>query len=109
MAIQAIKAGVNAREVDAVAREHIESQGFKDKFNHSLGHGTGLAVHEEPRMGPVKETSLQSGMLVTVEPGVYLPDWGGVRIENQVVVEEQGCRVLNQLGRTYRIDQLIGK
>ena len=106
-AIEAIKAGANTKSIDALARKHIEDQGFQGKFNHSLGHGTGLVVHEGPRLGPVKDSILQSGMIVTVEPGIYLPGWGGVRIENQVVVESNGSRVLNRLRTSFRIEDLI--
>ena len=97
-AIDAIRAGVNGRDVDQVAREYIEAAGFKDKFGHGLGHGTGLAIHEPPRLGPVKDHILEDGMVCTVEPGVYLPSWGGVRLENMVVVRHDGAEVLNTLG-----------
>lgn len=103
-AISAIKAGANTKEVDAVARDYIHKNGFEGKFGHGLGHGTGLAVHEAPRLSPLRETILLSGMIVTVEPGIYLPEWGGVRIENQVVVEENGYNVLNTLSTSYAID-----
>ena len=103
MAIAAIRAGVNSKAVDAIARDYIGSKGYADKFGHGLGHGTGLAIHEGPRLSPLKETLLEPGMLVTVEPGVYLPHWGGVRIENQVVVGENGPRVLNRLSTAYDI------
>ncbi len=95
-AIAAIKAGVSSKAVDRVAREYIEQAGFKDRFGHGLGHGTGLAIHEAPRLSPLKETLLAEGMIVTVEPGIYLPGWGGVRLENQVVVRRDGAEVLNQ-------------
>jgi Xaa-Pro aminopeptidase len=98
MAIDAIRAGVSSKKVDAVARDYIDQQGFQGKFGHGLGHGTGLAIHEAPRLGPVKDTRLEAGMLVTVEPGIYLPEWGGVRLENMVVVMEDGAEVLNRLG-----------
>ena len=97
MAIDAIRAGVSTVAVDRIARSHIEDQGFKGKFGHGLGHGTGLAVHEAPRLSPFKDSILRSGMIVTVEPGIYIEDWGGVRIENQVVVRNDGAEVLNSL------------
>lgn len=96
-AIAAIRDGAGTRDVDRIARDHIENNGFKGKFGHGLGHGTGLAVHEAPRLSPLKDTVLKTGMLVTVEPGIYLPDWGGVRVENQVVVRDEGAEVLNGL------------
>lgn len=105
MAIASIRAGVNSKAVDAVARDHIDARGYGDKFGHGLGHGTGLAIHEGPRLSPLKETILEPGMLVTVEPGIYLPHWGGVRIENQVVVGENGPRVLNRLPTAHDIRQ----
>jgi len=97
-AIDAIHAGVHAQAVDRVAREYIEAAGFKDKFGHGLGHGTGLAIHEPPRLGPTLDTILEEGMLCTIEPGIYLPSWGGVRLENMVVVRHDGAEVLNTLG-----------
>ena len=96
-AIDAIRDGAGTRAVDRIARNYIENKGFKGKFGHGLGHGTGLAVHEAPRLSPLKDTVLKAGMLVTVEPGIYLPDWGGVRVENQVVVRDKGAEVLNTL------------
>lgn len=105
-AIKAIKAGASSKGVDAVARDYISAKGYGDKFGHGLGHGTGLAVHEGPRLSPLKETILESGMIVTVEPGVYLAEWGGVRIENQVVVDQDGPNVLNRLSTSYNIDEI---
>jgi Xaa-Pro aminopeptidase len=103
-AIDAIKAGVSSRAVDTIARDHIEKQGFGGKFGHGLGHGTGLAIHEAPRLSPLKDTVLEAGMVTTVEPGIYLDDWGGVRLENMVVVREDGAEVLNRLDpAVYRI------
>jgi len=104
LAIDAIKAGVSSRAVDTIARDHIEKQGFGGKFGHGLGHGTGLAIHEAPRLSPLKDTVLEPGMVTTVEPGIYLGDWGGVRLENMVVVRRDGAEVLNRLDpANYRI------
>lgn len=97
-AVEAARPGMNSRAVDAVAREHIEAMGFKNRFGHGLGHGVGLAVHEAPRISPLQDTILTPGMVFTVEPGVYIPGWGGVRIENMVVVREDGVEVLNRSG-----------
>ena len=105
-AIRAIRAGVSTKAVDAVARDWIAQKGYEGRFGHGLGHGTGLVVHEGPRLGPLRETTLESGMIVTVEPGVYLPDWGGVRIENQVAVTDEGVQDLNRLNASWNISQL---
>ncbi len=97
MAIEAIREGVGSKSIDQIARDHIEQSGFKGKFGHGLGHGVGLAVHEAPRLSPLRDTILKAGMVVTVEPGIYLPDWGGVRLEDLVVVREDGAEVLNTM------------
>jgi Xaa-Pro aminopeptidase len=94
-AIEKIRAGVSMKEVDAAARDFIAKSGFGKHFGHGLGHGIGLQIHEAPRMGPTIDEPLQSGMVVTVEPGIYLPGWGGVRIEDDVLVTKQGHEVLS--------------
>lgn len=96
-AIESIRAGVSGKSVDKVARDHIYEKGFKGKFGHGLGHGVGLAVHENPALNPTQDIILESGMVVTVEPGIYIPGWGGVRLENMVVVRENGAEVLNEM------------
>lgn len=96
----AIKAGVSGKEIDRIAREHIDSTEFKGMFGHSLGHGVGLAIHESPRLSPVKDYILEAGMVVTVEPGIYIPGWGGVRLENMIVVRPDGYEVLNSTSST---------
>jgi Xaa-Pro aminopeptidase len=96
-ATEAIKTGVSSKAVYQIALDHIDNAGFKGKFTHGLGHGTGLAIHEAPRLSSMKETILEEGMLVTVEPGIYLAGVGGVRLENQVVVGNEGPDVLNHL------------
>ena len=97
MAVAAIKPGVCSKAVDKMVRDHIEKQGFKGKFGHGLGHGTGLAIHEPPRLSPLKDILLKPGMVSTIEPGIYIPDWGGVRLENMIVVREDGAEVLNRI------------
>lgn len=94
-AIDAIRPGVKLSEVDAAARDYITEQGFGKRFDHGLGHGIGLDIHELPRFSRSSEGVLQPGMVVTVEPGIYLPGWGGVRIEDDVLVTRDGCEVLS--------------
>ncbi len=90
-AVDAVCAGLLGREVDAVARGIITEAGFGDCFGHALGHGTGLMIHEAPTLSPRSEKRLEPGMLVTVEPGIYIEGFGGVRIEDLVCVTENGC------------------
>jgi len=94
--LKIIRAGILAREADRAARKIITDAGFGKNFGHGLGHGVGLAVHEPPSLNRMRRNKLQPGMVVTVEPGIYLPDWGGVRLENMVVVGREGCTVLNR-------------
>jgi len=94
-AIDSLKTGLKAREADKIARDIICKAGYGQAFGHSLGHGVGLAVHEGPTLSPRSKDTLKAGMVVTVEPGIYIPGWGGVRLENMVVIEDHGCRVLN--------------
>jgi Xaa-Pro aminopeptidase len=98
-AIGAIRPGVKGHEVDTVARTTIAEAGFGDYFGHGLGHGLGLEVHEAPSLRPNADNVLQPGMVVTVEPGIYLPGWGGVRIEDDVLVTPDGCEVLTSVAR----------
>ncbi|MCL6610085.1 MAG: Xaa-Pro peptidase family protein [Peptococcaceae bacterium] len=93
--IDAVREGVTASAVDGAVREVIRGYGYGDRFGHSAGHGLGLQIHEIPRLSSRDDTVLKKGMVITVEPGIYLQGWGGVRIEDTVVVEEKGCRVLS--------------
>jgi Xaa-Pro aminopeptidase len=94
--INALRAGVTGVEVDRAARQVLIDAGYGEAFGHGLGHGVGIAVHEDPRLSPRGTKKLQAGMVVTVEPGLYLADWGGIRLENMVIVTEEGAEVLNR-------------
>lgn len=94
-AMDHIRAGVTDREADRQARRIIAQHGYAKAFGHGLGHGVGLAVHEAPSLNRRSGKKLKDGMVVTVEPGIYLPGWGGIRLENMVVVRKDGCEVLN--------------
>jgi Xaa-Pro aminopeptidase len=95
-ALAGINAGITGKTVDAIARDIINAAGHEEHFGHSLGHGVGLQIHEEPRFSKVNEDPIPAGAVVTVEPGVYIPNWGGVRIEDLVLVHETGVERLSQ-------------
>jgi Xaa-Pro aminopeptidase len=93
-AIDAVRPGISVSEVDRAARKSLQNSGLAKYFTHSTGHGVGLEIHEAPRVGAGQTEILQPGMVITIEPGVYVPGRWGVRIEDMVVVTEQGCEVL---------------
>lgn len=95
-AVAAARPGLTGRELDAVAREIIEAGHYGTEFSHGLGHGVGLQVHERPRVSSRSDDVLEPGMVITVEPGIYLEGWGGVRIEDTVLITESGHEVLTQ-------------
>lgn len=102
-AIAAVRAGTTTGAVDAAARQVIEAADMGELFFHRVGHGLGLEAHEDPSLDPGSATVLETGMVFTVEPGIYISGWGGVRIEDDLVVERAGCRVLTKADRTLRV------
>lgn len=103
-AIRNMRAGMSGKEIDALARAVIQEAGYADAFGHGLGHGIGLEIHERPFIGPVSEDPVPAGAVFTVEPGIYLHGWGGIRIEDIVVIDIDGVReVLTRASRDPRI------
>ena len=101
-AIEFLRPGVTTMQADRVARDVIERAGFGEQFGHGLGHGIGREIHELPSMRKTGgEEELRPGMIVTVEPGIYLPGEGGVRIEDDVLITHSGCEVLSTLDRSF--------
>jgi len=102
-AVNAIKPGIDCRSLDAIARGYIESCGFGDLFGHGLGHGVGLEIHEKPTISSRSSQVVEEGMVFTIEPGIYIPDLGGIRIEDLVEVTRDGCRVLSKVSKELMI------
>ena len=101
-AIELVKAGMTGEAADNLARIIIKEAGHGDKFGHSLGHGVGLAVHENPRLGPNSADILEDGMVFSIEPGIYIPGWGGVRIEDLVTLEKGKVKVLSKAPKIFK-------
>jgi Xaa-Pro aminopeptidase len=101
-AIDAVRAGVRTTAVDAAARKVLQGYGLDRAFTHSTGHGLGLEIHEPPRLGKRDKMRLQAGMAVTIEPGAYVEGFGGVRIEDTIVVTKNGCEILTPTPKTLR-------
>ena len=99
MALERIEAGMTGAQAHSIAAAVIEEAGYGEHFGHGLGHGVGLQVHEAPRLRPGAEHVLRDGQVMTVEPGIYLPGWGGVRIEDLCVMEEGRLRSLSRAAK----------
>jgi Xaa-Pro aminopeptidase len=97
IAIAKVKGGLTGKEADALARDIIVAAGYGDNFGHSLGHGVGLAIHEEPRLSWLNEDVLPSGSVVTIEPAIYIEGWGGIRIEDMVLLQDNGAKLLTDV------------
>jgi Xaa-Pro aminopeptidase len=95
-AIDAAVGGMKAKDLDGVAREHIKRNGYEKFFRHSLGHGIGLQIHESPRISFISKAVLAPGNVITIEPGIYLPGFGGIRIEDDIIIRNGRCEVLNK-------------
>ncbi|SEM39784.1 Xaa-Pro aminopeptidase/Xaa-Pro dipeptidase [Ligilactobacillus sp. WC1T17] len=101
LTVAAVKAGVNGQELDRIGRDFITQQGYGKYFNHGMGHGIGLDIHELPNVGRTYEEYMQPGQIITIEPGIYVPGVGGVRIEDDILVTEDGYEILTDFSRNY--------
>ncbi len=97
--IEEVKPGMSGKEADQIARDIIKEAGYGEYFGHGLGHGLGIEVHEGPKVSYQSDVELKAGMVFTDEPGIYIPDYGGVRIEDDILLQESGCQVLNGLSK----------
>lgn len=104
LAIDMIKPGVAGYDVDAVAREYIASKGYGEYFCHGLGHGLGLHIHDSPAFSRYSKLILEEGMIATVEPGIYICEWGGIRLEDDILVTESGCEILTSAPKSIRLN-----
>ena len=102
-ALAAVRPGMSLKSLDGLARDYINDMGFGSYFGHGLGHGVGLEVHEQPVVSFRSDGIVDEGMVFTIEPGIYIPGWGGVRIEDTVVVTADGCRVLTRVPKELQV------
>ncbi len=103
LALESVTAGVQAADVDSKARTAIDDGGYAEMFGHGTGHGVGLEVHEAPRVSQRSSTALKNGNVITIEPGIYIPGKFGVRIEDLVVVKEDGYEVLTRIDKELKV------
>lgn len=108
-AIEACKPGVEAREIDKIARDSLQAKGLAQHFTHGLGHGLGGVVHDNGRFSSISDNVLEAGQVWTVEPGVYIEGWGGCRIEDDIVITDSGCEILNKAPKTMLVLPPYGK
>jgi Xaa-Pro aminopeptidase len=103
LALSAVRPGVTLAGLDVIARDHIAGKGYGEYFGHGLGHGVGLEIHENPVLNSQSRAIAQEGMVFTVEPGIYIPGWGGIRIEDTVVVTADGCHLLTKVDKSLMV------
>jgi Xaa-Pro aminopeptidase len=101
-ALDAVREGTTAARVDQAARQVLARHGLDKQFTHSTGHGLGLEIHEPPRLGKKDKTRLRAGMAITIEPGAYVENFGGIRIEDTVIVTRTGCEILTPTPKELR-------